>query len=162
LPKSNDAVRRNRPAATFQLAYQQALVRFSVHTFRPKRHSSGQSSTSFSQKRPGTAKQNHKEELAMRRTITRATLVAIALFLFQDYSQSARAEIPPGLFDNYYVGPPGVPAQLYVSPRPTPAYVGHTWITYPPFAPHEYLYRHRRAYYRYTPGGYTAARVWWY
>lgn len=49
-----------------------------------------------------------------------------------------------GLFQNYWVPPVNrYGAQMYVSPRWTPAYVGHTYITYPPFAPHHYLWRHR-------------------
>ena len=52
----------------------------------------------------------------------------------------------PDVFSNYYYPPippgpyPGVGAQLYVSPQPVPARVGHTWVTYPPFMPHEFLY----------------------
>jgi hypothetical protein len=69
------------------------------------------------------------------------------------------------LFRNYYV-PPGhgcVGAELYLCPLPTPPLVGHTYITYPPLMPHEFLYPHCRTYLRYTPGaGYTKARVIWY
>jgi hypothetical protein len=60
----------------------------------------------------------------------------------------------PDVFYNFYVPPvpagsaPGVGAQLYVAPRPVPPRVGHTWHTYPPFMPHEFLYRHRRRYIR--------------
>ena len=60
----------------------------------------------------------------------------------------------PDVFSNYYYPPippgpyPGVGAQLYVSPQPVPARVGHTWVTYPPFMPHEFLYQHRRRYVR--------------
>lgn len=66
------------------------------------------------------------------------------------------------LFYNYYVGPypSGTAAQLYVSPMPVPATVGHTWITYQPFMPHEYLYKHHRSYYTYNPGaGWTRTNV---
>ena len=77
----------------------------------------------------------------------------------------------PDVFYNFYLPPsppppgyPGVGAQLYVSPRPVPPRVGHTWITYPPFMPHEFLYKHHRRYIR--PAGAmgfkTDARVWWY
>jgi hypothetical protein len=66
----------------------------------------------------------------------------------------------PGLEYNYYYPPPGagevtqVPAQLYLCPSPyPPPYVGYTWISYPPFQPHEWLWIHRRAYYRFHPGG---------
>lgn len=60
----------------------------------------------------------------------------------------------PDVFSNYYYPPippgpyPGIGAQLYVSPQPVPARVGHTWVTYPPFMPHEFLYQHRRRYVR--------------
>lgn len=68
------------------------------------------------------------------------------------------------LFANYYTVPgvPGTPAQLYLSPRPTPPLVGHTYITYPPVMPHEYLYRHRRTYASTNPdGSRTNVRVRW-
>ena len=70
----------------------------------------------------------------------------------------------PDLFYNFYAGPTaavaGVPAQLYVSPRPTPPLVGHTWITYQPLMPHEFLYHHHRNYYKYyRNGGFTTAHV---
>ena len=56
------------------------------------------------------------------------------------------------LFYNYYVGPPGQPAQAFVSPRPTPPFVGHTYITYQPLQPNEFLYWHHRVYRRYAGG----------
>jgi hypothetical protein len=76
----------------------------------------------------------------------------------------------PDVFYNFYVPPvpagsaPGLGAQLYVSPRPVPPRVGHTWHTYPPFMPHEFLYKHRRRYIR--PAGVTGLRTdvrgyWW-
>ena len=59
---------------------------------------------------------------------------------------------------------PGFGAQLYVAPRPVPPRVGHTWYTYPPFMPHEFLYKHRRHYVR--PAGAMGMRTdvrayWW-
>ena len=76
----------------------------------------------------------------------------------------------PDVFYNFWVPPvpaaasPGFGAQLYVAPRPVPPRVGHTWYTYPPFLPHEFLYRHRRHYVR--PAGNTGMRTdvhahWW-
>lgn len=56
---------------------------------------------------------------------------------------------PGDLSYNYYVPPTGpgtVGAQLYVCPRPTPPMVGHTYITYQPLMPHEFLYKHCRHY----------------
>lgn len=56
---------------------------------------------------------------------------------------------PGDLFYNYYVPPMGpgtVGAELYLCPRPTPPMVGHTYITYQPLMPHEFLYKHGRRY----------------
>lgn len=52
------------------------------------------------------------------------------------------------LFYNNYV-PGNPPAQIYPAPRPTPPLVGHTYITYQPLYPQEFLYRHHRSYCRY-------------
>jgi len=69
------------------------------------------------------------------------------------------------LFYNYYVPPGacgGVGAQLYVSPRPTPPLVGHTYVTYQPLMPHEFMYPHGRTYWRRNPGsGWTRTVVSW-
>lgn len=75
------------------------------------------------------------------------------------------------LFYNQYVGPgPGrAAAEMYVSPLPVPARVGHTYNTYQPFYPNEYLYPHTRSYYNYHPGaGWTRTNAryhtkccWW-
>jgi hypothetical protein len=69
------------------------------------------------------------------------------------------------LFYNYYAQPcgDGVGAQLYVSPQPVPPFVGHTYITYQPLMPHEFLYKHHRTYFRYHPGsGVTKTHVHWW
>lgn len=50
-------------------------------------------------------------------------------------------------YNNYVAGNP--PAQLYPSPRPTPPLVGHTYVTYQPLYPQEFLYHHNRSYCRY-------------
>jgi hypothetical protein len=86
------------------------------------------------------------------RTIVMAIAVSAAYSSVSDKTVSAQGPYPPDMFANYYVGPPGVPAQLYVSPRPVPAFVGHTWITYQPLEPHEFLYHHKRTYLRHHPG----------
>ena len=59
------------------------------------------------------------------------------------------------LFYNYYAQPGpynGAAAGMYVCPRPVPANVGHTWVTYQPWMPHEMMYRHERSYYTYNEG----------
>lgn len=67
------------------------------------------------------------------------------------------------LFYNYYAQPGpfyNTPSQIYVSPQPVPPHVGHTYVTYQPFMPHEYMWRHRRSYYTYNPGaGWTRTNV---
>ncbi|HIF34376.1 MAG TPA: hypothetical protein EYG57_17475 [Planctomycetes bacterium] len=47
----------------------------------------------------------------------------------------------------------GVPTQLYVSPGPVPQFVGHTYITYQPLMPHQFLYPHVDKYHRYYDQG---------
>jgi hypothetical protein len=93
----------------------------------------------------------------------RVSLAALALLRGGLLCPSTAQADHPDLFYNYYVRPSaggGVPAQLYVSPRPTPPMVGHTWITYQPLLPHEFLYHHHRSYYKYyRSGGHTIARV---
>lgn len=78
---------------------------------------------------------------------------------------TAQAGGPGGeLFYNYYapVSPAGVSANMYPSPIPTPPHVGHTYITYQPLMPHEYLYQHHRVYWRNNPGaGMTRTSVSW-
>lgn len=90
----------------------------------------------------------------IRKTLVVAA-VAAAAWLAQP-GEEAQAIEPArpryDLFYNYYVPPSqqgGVGAQLYLSPRPTPAYVGHTWYTYQPLYPHEFMYPHCRVYRRY-------------
>jgi hypothetical protein len=66
------------------------------------------------------------------------------------------------LFYNFYEGPnpSGTTTAMYVSPRPVPVHVGHTYTTYQPFMPHEYLYRHTRSHYSYCPGaGWSRAKI---
>ncbi len=66
------------------------------------------------------------------------------------------------LFYNYQVGPnpSGAAAQMYVSPRPVPPNVGHTYTTYQPLMPHEFLNHHTRSHYAYQQGaGWTRAKV---
>ena len=113
-----------------------------------------------------------------RITNLRRWLLAVAIACGGAAADQARAvpidggvEGPvPDVFYNFYtppvpVGPgPAMGAQLYVSPRPVPPQVGHTWVTYPPFMPHEFLYKHRRKYVR--PAGVTGLRTtvhgyWW-
>jgi hypothetical protein len=80
----------------------------------------------------------------------------------------ARAEFPyhgsKDLFYNYYVPPcPGVVgAEMYICPRPVPPLTGHTYITYQPLMPHEFLYKHHRTYRTVHPDtAPTTTRVRW-
>ena len=104
----------------------------------------------------------------MVRKLLPVTIAAVAVLLAGNLDL-ARAELrkstSPDLFYNYYVPPGaygGTAAQLYISPRPTPRQVGHTYVTYQPLMPHEFLYPHHRQYTRYNPGsGWTRTKVWW-
>ncbi len=110
----------------------------------------------------------------MTRTTKRIMLAAacFAALLITSGEKTSAADcgysVPQlNLFYNYYVGPGyngvGTPAQLYLSPRPTPPLVGHTYVTYQPFMPHEYLYKHHRLYVRVHPDGSgTRTKVSWY
>lgn len=63
----------------------------------------------------------------------------------------------PDLFYNYYVAPrchQGNAAGMYTAPKQVPGWVGHTYYTYQPFYPHEFLYPHYREYYNVHSLGY--------
>ncbi|WP_419189443.1 hypothetical protein [Stieleria marina] len=61
----------------------------------------------------------------------------------------------PDLFYNYYTqgNANRANAQMYVSPGPVPARVGHTFYTYQPFYPQEYLYHHTNKFHNYYDNG---------
>jgi hypothetical protein len=95
----------------------------------------------------------------MTRSIFRGNFLALAgmaalAAAWSFGSSDARAELirhsnSGSLFYNYYVppvGPESVGAQMFPCPRPTPPLVGHTYVTYPPLSPNEFLYRHSRVY----------------
>jgi hypothetical protein len=88
---------------------------------------------------------------------------ACAQQLHGDSKRRISYQYQKDLFYNYYAQPGPfyyTPAQIYVSPQPVPPNVGHTWVTYQPFMPHEYMWRHQRAYYTYNPGaGWTRTNV---
>jgi len=62
---------------------------------------------------------------------------------------------PARLFYNYYAPTQGGgnPAGIYPAPRQVPLVVGHTYNTYQPLMPHEFMYRHYRAYHHYYNNG---------
>ncbi len=106
----------------------------------------------------------------MLRRILLASVVTATLLgamLFDSGVNQAMADGTHVSFHNgygYYVhpGPSVLGAQLYVCPRPTPPLVGHTYITYQPLAPHEFLYRHHRTYrVHHHHDGPTRVFVWW-
>jgi hypothetical protein len=62
----------------------------------------------------------------------------------------------------YYVQPGGgngLGASLYPCPRPTPPLVGHTYISYAPLNPHEFLYPHHKRYVQSDCSGRTVTRA---
>jgi hypothetical protein len=110
----------------------------------------------------------------MNRTLLRALAVSAALLVAWGFVASPAEAVDYGarhgssgdLFYNYYVPPSGngdAGAQLYLCPLPTPPLVGHTYVTYPPLMPHEFLYKHHRSYLRNNPGeGWTKTKVCWF
>jgi hypothetical protein len=94
-----------------------------------------------------------KRPISVTRVFAVVGLLALCGLAFATAS-AARAEVvrhsvEGDMFYNFYVPPVGaqsVGAQLYPCPRPTPPVVGHTYITYQPLMPHEFLYPHHRVY----------------
>ena len=105
--------------------------------------------------------------ISMRAMLAASALGCLVSLLGIEVGGSKAQAAHPDLFYNFYNGPTssgaGTPAQLYVSPRPTPELVGHTYITYQPLMPHEFMYHHHRKYYKYYHnGGYTTVCVRYY
>jgi hypothetical protein len=59
------------------------------------------------------------------------------------------------LFENYFTqgNANQATAGMYISPIGVPGNVGHTYYTYQPFYPHQYLYQHHDRYHSYYDGG---------
>jgi hypothetical protein len=59
------------------------------------------------------------------------------------------------LFDNYFTRgyANGADAALYISPVGVPGWVGHTYNTYQPLYPHQFLYQHQDRYHSYYDNG---------
>lgn len=86
---------------------------------------------------------------AIRWAVLVGAVAAVLMVIGAVQAWGGETHTTPDLFYNYYVGPGqcgGPGAALYVSPLPTPPYVGHTYITYQPLMPHEFLYHHQRSY----------------
>jgi hypothetical protein len=97
-------------------------------------------------------------------TVALLVLLVGCAMLITAGEAAAEVRSSPDLFYNYYAQPGynGLGAELYVSPRPTPPLVGHTYVTYQPLMPHEFLHTHHRTYVRQHPGGgHTRTRVTW-
>lgn len=74
---------------------------------------------------------------------------------------------PPAhpLFHNYYTqgGASQADASLYLAPRSQiPGNVGHTYYTYQPLYPHQFLYTHTDRYGHAYPGGYNSTKAHYY
>ncbi|HUP79536.1 MAG TPA: hypothetical protein VM260_13375 [Pirellula sp.] len=59
------------------------------------------------------------------------------------------------LFDNYFThgNANSAEAALYISPIGVPGWVGHTYNTYQPLYPHQFLYQHHDRYHSYYDDG---------
>ena len=91
-----------------------------------------------------------KKNIAMAGAITFITLWGLVFGMVSPaQAEFFRHSTPNDLFYNQYVQPvddESVGATLYPCPRPVPPFVGYTFITYQPLAPHEFLYKHARHY----------------
>ena len=112
------------------------------------------------------------QRTTIQRLANTALLVAIAATTWCQTNEACAVE---GLYDrtisyqnkgdlfyNFHEGPEpsGTTADMYISPMPVPANVGHTYTTYQPLMPHEYLYRHTRSHYTYNQGaGWTRSKI---
>jgi hypothetical protein len=99
--------------------------------------------------------------LAVRQRSLTLGLLAIGVGMMAVSFSSARGDEsmaagPPSPFYYSYAQPgyPGVGVMTppYPAPRPTPPLVGHTYVTYQPFLPQEYLYDHTKFYFAHQPG----------
>jgi len=68
---------------------------------------------------------------------------------------AGRRYTQPDLFYNYHTQGYAnrTNAQMYLAPRPVPPNVGHTFYTYQPLYPHQYLYWHKDRYHDYYDDG---------
>jgi len=83
-----------------------------------------------------------------------STLLTIVCVMFVGAAADqlmAQGAQPNNLFSQYYTQPgaSSVNAEMYPAPHQVPRHVGHTYNTYQPLMPHEFMYAHQREYYRY-------------
>ena len=97
--------------------------------------------------------------------VVAAALLSVFCAVSQPAAAAGRVRDANDLFFNFYVPPcyaGGVGAEIYPCPRPTPPSVGHTYVTYQPLMPHEFLYRHSRTYvHKHPTGQVTRTKVNW-
>ncbi|MGY8767573.1 MAG: hypothetical protein ACKVH8_03935 [Pirellulales bacterium] len=104
----------------------------------------------------------------MKRIILKSLLgcAVVAVGLLAVNQAEAQQPGYPAMMQNYYVQDyqQGINPEMYIAPVATPPHVGHTYITYPPLSPHEFLYRHQRTYYNYYDGGrgLNRTKIKWY
>jgi hypothetical protein len=76
-------------------------------------------------------------------TVVAVTFVGLA-------TESVQAQLQNNLFPQYYTQGAGQStAEMYPSPHWVPPHVGHTYGTYQPLMPHEFMYQHSRNYYNF-------------
>ncbi|GIW99979.1 MAG: hypothetical protein KatS3mg111_3312 [Pirellulaceae bacterium] len=84
-----------------------------------------------------------------------ACVLMVAGTAGQVWAQEGAGYSPPA-FGNWYTNGEmnRATAPLYVSPLPVPQWVGHTYITYQPFYPHEFMHHaHGHRYHTYYDNG---------
>lgn len=80
---------------------------------------------------------------------------------YRPYTENSQPDV---FFNLYQPNNFGEAAAAYPAPLPTPNWVGHTYYTYQPLMPHEFLYHHHRTYRQYYNNGMGMNRttVHWY
>jgi hypothetical protein len=70
------------------------------------------------------------------------------------YGTWGHRQVQP-LFDNYFTqgNANQADAALYIAPTGVPGWVGHTYVTYQPLYPHQFLYQHEDRYHSYYDQG---------
>lgn len=81
-------------------------------------------------------------------------VMLVAVVALAGISGSAQAQ-GPQLFGNQYTqgASDQITAPMYLSPVPVPPNVGHTYYTYQPLYPHEFMHLHGHRYHNYYDRG---------
>jgi hypothetical protein len=96
----------------------------------------------------------------LKKVVLRSAIAIAICGMFAATSKAQDGYSPvynPGqnVFNNYFTqgGANQATAAAYISPVGVPGWVGHTYITYEPLYPHEFMYHHKHRYHSYYDNG---------